>query len=151
MRKNKQGIFDQQNELCEFFSVLNSNLKRFINYKVTNDGIFITVMYDKYSDWNAIDGKRILQKLVDKYKLHLIGYEKSKIFFSRTVNTWSKYKLSCEYTIPLSLLKFDLNTFYYSKDYLDYKKDQYNKFELFWNGAVVGVFESARSLCWSQS
>ena len=88
-------------------------------------------MCDKYSDWNAIDGKRILQKLVDKYKLNLIGYEKSKIFFSRTVNTWSKYKLSCEYTIPLRLLKFDLNTFYYSKDYLDYKKDQYNKFELF--------------------
>lgn len=75
-------------------------------------------MYNNYSDWNAGEGKRILQKLVKKYKLLLISYETNKVFFNRTVNSWSKYKLTCEYTIPSSLLKFNLNIFYYSKNYI---------------------------------
>lgn len=129
--KNSQGIFDRQNELCGFFIALNENDNRFINYRVTNDGIAICVIYNKHSDWNAVEGKKILQKLVEKYKLDLIGYETCKIHFTRSVNFYMKNKLICDYMIPLSLLKFDLDVFYYSKEYLNYKKGDFCKFNLF--------------------
>ena len=79
--KNKQGIFDRQNELCEFFIALNSNESRLFNYRVTNDSIMIRVMYDKQNQWNAVEGRKTLIRLVEKYKLDLIGYEKIQNFF----------------------------------------------------------------------
>ena len=129
--KNKQGIFDRQNELCEFFIMINSNENRLFNYRVTNDSIMIRVMYDKHNQWNAVEGQKTLIKLVEKYKLDLIGYEKYKTSFTRTVNFWTKYTLIVEYSIPLNLLKFDINVFLYSNDYLKYKKSEFYRFEKF--------------------
>lgn len=129
--KNKQGIFDRQNELCEFFITLNNNEDRLFNYRVTNDGIMICVMYDKHSQWNAVEGRKTLIKLVEKYKLDLIGYEKHKTSFTRSANFWTKHKLVVEYSIPLNLLKFDINVFLYSSDYLKYKKGEFYRFEKF--------------------
>ena len=44
-KKNLQGIFDRQIELCKFFAVMNSHLD--VNYKVNNEQILIRVCYDK--------------------------------------------------------------------------------------------------------
>lgn len=103
--RNKQGIFDRQFELCRYFIELNSNSSRFFNYNVSNNCILIQVSYEKHSDWSAVEGKRILQKLLEKYRFHLLRYEPQKIY--------------------------DISTFYYSKDYLSYKKGNFSKFELF--------------------
>ena len=129
--RNKQGIFDRQFELCRHFIELNSNSSRFFNYNVSNNCILIQVSYEKHSDWSAVEGKRILQKLLEKYRFHLLGYEPQKIYYTRSVNLWNRFKLVCEYTILLNILKFDISTFYYSKDYLSYKKGNFSKFELF--------------------
>ena len=77
--KNTQEIFDRQIELCEFFAVMNSHVD--VNYKVNNKHILIQVCYDKNSQWNANQGKRTLWKLVEKYKLQLISYDKQYYSF----------------------------------------------------------------------
>ena len=130
-KKNKQGIFDRQNEMCEFFTVLSLTNGVDINYKVSNDCILIKVAYDNNSQWNANQGKRTLWKLVEKYKLDLLANEKHLIRFHKSVSFWTKKRLICEYYVPLNLLKFNVNIFYYSEEYLNYKKGYFNKFELF--------------------
>ena len=127
--KNTQGIFDRQIEMCEFFAVMNS--ARDINYKVNNDCILIQVCYNKNSEWNANQGKRTLWKLVEKYKLEMIGYDKHSIRFTKLNSQWAKKKIICEYVILLNLLKFDINIFLFSKEYQSYSKGYFNKFALF--------------------
>ena len=78
-------------------------------------------MYEKHSDWNAVDGKKILQKLVQKYKLDLIGYETSKIwmfsiivkiiliivkvnFVSLNSSKWNSYASVLSFSILMSSL-----------------------------------------------
>lgn len=87
--------------------------------------------YDKNSRWNANQGKKTLWKLVEKYKLDLIGYEKQAIRFNKLNSPWARKKIICDYTIPLNLLKFDLNVFSFSVEYQDYSKGYFNKFNLF--------------------
>ena len=130
-KKNKQDIFDRQNEMCEFFCDLCSTNGVDINYRVSNDCLLIKVAYDKNSQWNANQGKRTLWKLIEKCKLDLLGYEKHLIRFHESVSFWTKKRLICEYYVPLNLLKFNINIFYYSEEYLNYKKRYFNKFELF--------------------
>ena len=117
--------------MCEFFSAINSNQVVDINYKVNNDCIFIQLRYDNNSKWNANQGKRVLWKLVEKYKLELIGYDKHAIRFTKCASQWLKKKIICDYTIPLNLLKFDINVFLFSKEYQTYSKGYFNKFDLF--------------------
>ena len=62
--KNSQGIFDRQNELCGFFIALNENDNRFINYRVTNDGIAICVMYNKHLIGMPLRGKKFCKSLL---------------------------------------------------------------------------------------
>ena len=128
-KRNTQGIFDRQIELCEFFAVMNAHLD--VNYKVNNDCILIRVCYDKNSQWNANQGKRTLWKLVEKYKLDLIGYERQGIRFTKVNAPWCKKKIICDYSIPLNLLKFGLHVFLFSQDYQNYSKGYFNKFNLF--------------------
>lgn len=116
--------------MCKFFIKLHS-LDVTFNYRVTNDAITIHVFYDKPNQWDAHKGKTLLGKLVEKYKLHLIGYEVSKIYFHKFTRFWVKKRLVCEYVIPLNLLKFDLQVFHFSQDYLNYEKGFFSKFELF--------------------
>ena len=85
-KKNKQSIFDRQNEMYEFFTVLSSTNGVDINYKVSNDCILIKVAYDNNSQWNASQGKRTLWKLIEKYKLDLLCYEKHLIRFHKSVS-----------------------------------------------------------------
>ena len=125
--KNMQGIFDRKIELCEFFAVMNSHVD--LNYKVNNEHILIQVSYDKNSQWNANQGKRTLWKLVEKYKLELIGYDKHSIRFTKLNTQWTKKQIICEYSIPLNLLKFDV--FLFSKEYQNFSKGYFNKFNLF--------------------
>ena len=129
-KKNKQGIFDRQNEMCEFFTVLSSTNGADINYKVSNDCILIKVAYDNNSQWNASQGKRTLWKLTEKYKLDLLGYEKHLIRFHTSVSFWTKKRLICEYYIYyyVILYKFNINIFYHSEEYLNYKKGYFDKF-----------------------
>ena len=77
----------------------------------------IQVSYDKNSQWNANQGKRTLWKLVEKYKLELIGYDKHSVRFTKLNTQCTKKKNICEYSIPLNLLKFDINVFLFSKEY----------------------------------
>ena len=128
-QKNTQGIFERQLEMCEFFARMNANFE--VNYKVSNDCILVRVCYEKNNQWNANQGKRTLWKLVEKYKLDLIGYNKQSIRFTKLNSPWAKKKIICDYTIPLNLLKFDLQTFYYDVNYLNYSKGYFNKFNLF--------------------
>ena len=128
--KNLQNIYDRQNELCEFFIKLHS-LDFTFHYRVTNDAITIHIFCDKANQWDAHKGKALLGKLVEKYKLHLIGYAISKIHFHKFTRYWVKKRLVCEYVIPLNLMKFDLCVFHLSLDYLTYEKGFFSKFELF--------------------
>ena len=88
--KHTQGIFDRQIELWEFFAVMNSHVD--VNYKVNNEHILIQVSYDKNSQWNANQVKRTLWKLVEKYKLELISYDKHSIRFTKLNTQWTKKK-----------------------------------------------------------
>ena len=47
VKKNTQGIFDRQIEMCDFFARINANID--VNYKVTNDCVLICLCYDKNS------------------------------------------------------------------------------------------------------
>ena len=112
-----------------FFTAMNSAVG--INYRVNNKCICIQVRFDKSSQWNANQDKKTLWKLVEKYKLDLIGYDKHAIRFTKCVSFWTKKKIVCDYTIPLNLLKFDINVFLFSKEYQKYSKGFFNNFELF--------------------
>ena len=130
--KNKQGIFDRQLEMCATFVNFNYNNKRVFEYTVNNNEIEIVVFYDKICEWSCETGKKQLIDLVKHYKIHLLGYELQKIRFVRDVNGNSRYKHTCKYIIPLTLLKFDINIFYFDQDYLIYEKiERANKFKLF--------------------
>ena len=120
--KNKQGIFDRQLELCATFVHLNYNNKRTFDYNVDNNNIQIFVFYDKIFDWSCETGKRHLIDFVKHYKLHLLGYELHKISFEKIINGNGRYKHTCKYTIPLTLLKFNFETFYFDENYLVYEK-----------------------------
>ena len=97
--------------MCEFFTVLSSTNGVHINYKVSNDCILIKVAYDNNSQWNSNQRKRRLWKLVEKYKLDLLGYEKHLVRFHKSVSFWTKKRLICEYYVPLNLLRFNINIF----------------------------------------
>ena len=130
--KNKQGIFDRQLEMCATFVNFNYNNNRVFDYSVDNSLIEIIVFYDKICDWSCETGKKLLIDLVKHYKLHLLGYELQKVRFITEVNGNSRYKHICKYRIPLTLIKFDSNIFFYNQDYLTYKKiERANKFKLF--------------------
>ena len=127
--KNKQGIFDRQLEMCATFCYLNHSNKRVFDYNVDNNSIEIFVFYYKICDWSPETGKKQVIDLVKHYKLHLLGYELQKIFFVKNIGQNNKYKLSCKYVIPLTLLKFNYNVFYFDEEYLNYEK--FNKSETF--------------------
>ena len=128
-QKNTQGIFERQLEMCKFFTRMNASFD--VNYKVSNDCILIRVCYEKNNQWNANQGKRTLWKLVEKYKLDLISYDKHSIRLTKFNSLWSKKIIICDYTIPLNLLKFNLQTFYFDVNYLNHSKGYFNKFNLF--------------------
>ena len=129
---NKQGIHDRQLEMCATFVNININSLRFFNYNVDNNGIEITVLYNKNSDWACDTGRIQIIDLVKHYKLHLIGYELHKIRFIKSSGSSTRFKQQCKYVIPLNLLKFNNYTFYYNQDYLIYSKfDKYMYFKLF--------------------
>ena len=129
---NKQGIYDRQLEMCATFVNLNTNTLRFFDYSVNNNCIEINVFYNKNCDWSCNIGKVQIINLIKHYKLQLIGYELHKIRFTKITCSNSRYKQQCKYIIPLSLLKFCKNVFYYNQDYLTYSKfDKYGYFKLF--------------------
>ena len=128
---NKQGIYDRQLEMCATFVNMNINALRFFDYKVDNNGIEITVLYNKINDWSCEIGKVQVIDLVKHYKLHLIGYELNKIRFIKSCGASARFK-QCKYVIPLNLLRFNNVDFYYNNDYLTYTKfDKYGYFKLF--------------------
>ena len=130
--KNKQGIFDRQLEMCATFVNFNYSKTRTFDYAVDNNCIALDVFYDKLCEWSCETGKRQLIDLVKHYKLHLLGYDLHRIRFVKEINGCSRYKHTCKYVLPLNLLKFDYNVFYFDKDYLEYEKiDRVNKFTLF--------------------
>ena len=129
---NKQGIYDRQLEMCATFVNMNINSLRFFNYNVDNNGIEISVLYNKNSDWACDIGKVQIIDLIKHYKLHLIGYELHKIRFTKNTGSNTRYKQQCKYVIPLNLLLFNNYTFYYNQDYLTYSKfDKYRYFKMF--------------------
>ena len=129
---NKQGIYDRQLEMCATFVNMNSNTLRFFDYSVDNNGIEINVLYNKNCDWSCDIGKVQIINLVKHYKLQLIGYELHKIRFTKNHGSNSRYKQQCKYVIPLNLLKFNNNDFYYNQDYLTYSKfEKYGYYNLF--------------------
>ena len=129
---NKQGIYDRQLEMCATFVNMNINALRFFDYKVDNNGIELSVLYNKNSDWACDIGKVQVIDLVKHYKLHLIGYKLHKIRFIKSSGSSTRFKQQCKYVIPLNLLKFNNHDFYYNKDYLTYSKfDKYGYFKLF--------------------
>ena len=129
---NKQGIYDRQLEMCATFVNMNINSLRFFNYNVDNNGIEISVLYNKNSDWACDIGKLQIIDLIKHYKLHLIGYELHKIRFTKNTGSNTRYKQQCKYVIPLNLLLFNNYTFYYNQDYLTYSKfDKYRYFKMF--------------------
>ena len=129
---NKQGIYDRQLEMCATFVNLNINALRFFNYNVDNNGIEISVLYNKNSDWACDIGRTQVIDLVKHYKLHLLGYELHKIRFIKSSGSSKRFKQECKYVIPLNLLKFNNYTFYYNEDYLVYTKfDKVKYFKLF--------------------
>ena len=130
--KNKQGIFDRQLEICATFVNFNYSNTRIFDYSVDNRSIAIDVFYDKLCDWSCETGKKQLIDLVKHYKLYLLGYELHRVRFIKEINGNSRYKHICKYIIPLTLIKFDYNVFYFDKDYLEYEKiDRANRFKLF--------------------
>ena len=129
---NKQGIYDRQLEMCATFVNMNINALRFFDYKVDNNGIELSVLYNKISDWSCEIGKVQIIDLVKHYKLHLIGYELQKIRFIKICGANTRFKQQCKYIIPLNLLKFNNVDFYYNVNYLTYSKfDKYGYFKLF--------------------
>ena len=122
--KNNQGVFDRQLEMCATFVDFNgcSSNKRVFDYNVDNNVIEIFVFYDKICDWFPEDGKKLIIDLVKHFKLHLLGYELHKIRFIRDVRGNNKYKHVCKYIIPLNLLKYNCNVFYFCQEYLSYEK-----------------------------
>ena len=129
---NKQGIYDRQIEMCSTFINININALRFFNYSVDNNGIEISVLYNKNSDWSCETGRIQVIDLVKHYKLHLLGYELHKIRFIKSSGSSKRFKQECKYVIPLNLLKFNNYTFYYNEDYLVYTKfDKHKYFKLF--------------------
>ena len=129
---NKQGIYDRQLEMCATFVNMNINALRFFDYKVDNNGIEITVLYNKINDWSCEIGKFQVIDLVKHYKLHLIGYELNKIRFVKNSGANTRFKQQCKYIIPLNLLKLNNVDFYYNNEYLTYSKfDKYGYYKLF--------------------
>ena len=129
---NNQGVHDRQIEMCSTFVNLNINALRFFNYNVDNNGIEISVLYNKNSDWSCDIGRTQVIDLVKHYKLHLLGYELHKIRFIKSSGSSKRFKQECKYVIPLNLLKFNNYTFYYNEDYLTYTKfDKVKYYKLF--------------------
>ena len=122
LQKNKQGIFDRQLEMCATFVNLNHNSKRVFDYNVDNNSIEIFVFYDKICEWSCKTGKKQIIDFVKHYKLHLLGYELHRIHFVRNIAANNRYKHTCKYIIPLNLLKFNYNIFYFNEEYLTYEK-----------------------------
>ena len=120
--KNKQGIFDRQLEMCASFVNLNFNKNRVFDYCVDNNSIEIFVFYYKISDWTPMVAKKQIIDLVKHYKLYLLGYDLHKILYTTNIGANNKYKHTCKYIIPLNLLKFNYNVFYFCEDYLTYEK-----------------------------
>ena len=120
--KNKQGVFDRQLEMCATFVNLNFSNRRVFDYNVDNNFIEIFVFYDKICDWSPETGKKQVIDLVKHYKLHLLGYELHRICFVRNIGANNRYKHTCKYIIPLNLLKFNYNIFYFNEEYLTYEK-----------------------------
>ena len=88
--QNPQKIFDRQNDTCKAFLCIESNERRTISYKITNDCIVIWVDYEKDSDWNVLRGKKFLQQLLHQYRLHLLGYDPSKLAIVSFKRFWEK-------------------------------------------------------------
>ena len=131
-QKNKHGVFDRQLEMCATFVNLNYNNKRVFDYNVDNNCIEIFVFYDKICEWSCETGKKQLIDFIKHYKLHLLGYELHRIRFVRDINGNARYKHTCKYIIPLNLLKFNYNVFYFNEDYLTYEKiEKSRNFRLF--------------------
>ena len=123
--KNKQGVFDRQLEMCATFVHFNNNINnsnRVFDYSIDNNFIEMFVFYDRHCDWSPENGKKQIIDLVKHYKLHLLGYELQKIHFVLNIKANSKYKHTCKYIVPLNLLKYNCNVFYFCPDYLTYEK-----------------------------
>ena len=118
--------------MCATFVNLNHNGKRIFDYNVDNNCIEIIVFYNKVCEWSCETGKKQIIDFVKHYKLHLLGYELNKIRFIRNIGANNRYKYTCRYIIPLNLLKFNYNVFYFNEEYLMYDKiDRSKNFELF--------------------
>ena len=129
---NRQGIYDRQLEMCATFVNMNINSLRFFDYKVDNNGIELSVLYNKIGDWSCEIGKIQIIDLIKHYKLHLIGYELHKIRFTKGTSANTRFKQHCKYIIPLNLLRFSNADFYYNIEYLTYSKfDKCGYFKLF--------------------
>ena len=100
--------------MCKAFQRIESKQRRTVNYKVTKNCIAIWAEYDHDSNWNVLRSKKILQRLLHQYRLHLLGYDPSK------------KKKTVEYKLPLNLEKFDLRIFYYDVPYLNYDAINFN-------------------------
>ena len=130
--RNNQGVFDRQLEMCATFTNFNFNKKRVFDFNVDNNSIEIFVFYNKLQDWFPDTGKKQLIDLVKHYKLHLLGYELHKIHYTKNTGANNKYKHTCRYIVPLNLLKFNCNVFYFDENYITYDKiDRVEQFNLF--------------------
>ena len=125
---NPQKIFDRQNDMCKAFQCIESNEKQTTSYKVTNDCIAIWVDYEKDSDSHVLRGKKFLQRLFHQYRLHLLGYDPSKLAIVSFNRFWEKKNKTVEYKFPLSLEKFDLRIFHYDVVYLNYDAINLNSY-----------------------
>ena len=114
--------------MCKAFQRTESNQRRTVSYKVTNDCIAIWVDYDKDSDWDVLRGKNFLQWLLHQYRLHLLGYDPSKLAIVSFNRSWEKKNKTVEYKFPLSLEKFNLRIFHYDFVYLNYDAMNFNNY-----------------------
>ena len=115
LSKNPQKMFDRQLELCRVFQRVEATERRIITYKVTNKSMTLWVNFDKESDWDLSKYRNLLQYFLQRFKLHLIGYD-----------LWERKKKMVEYRFPLSSEKFVLRVFQYDVHYLNYDSINFN-------------------------
>ena len=112
---NKEDVFEREIKLCEDFRYFESTDDVIISFNVSSREVIIWVYYNK--NWNAARWTEILNTLLKRRKLDLVGYlpRQMKIY---PAMEWQERKITCQYTFQRSKFNFDMY-FYEVRTYDD--------------------------------
>ena len=115
---NNENVFEREMNLCQDFKFeeekKNHNL--IISFNVSNGEVTIWATFDKV--WDVDKGVKVLNDLVVRRKLNMIGYQNPWTALAYSTADWDKRKRICEYTCICPNL--DIKIFFDCVDYSDF-------------------------------